>query len=110
MRPEPDDRERIEAQERETPAFTARTLLDDMTGKLVFVRERLWMEVPDGFEGLLHDAEEAVEKLLGPVEAFDLAKARYMQLRSDSQAFRNACSCGMPTPCWPPEGASEVIL
>lgn len=99
-------REQLEMQERETPAFTARTLLDDMVGKLDYVRNQIWMELPEGFEGLLHDAEEAVEKLLIPVEGLELpanVKRLWVNLGSDSKVWDGeGCSCGAPHLEWKP--------
>lgn len=89
--------------ERETAGFAARTTIDDTIGKLMFIRERLFMDVPPELPGHLDDAETAVEEALHLVEGLPEAPSSRQAggLRaSASSCLGEGCSCGMPDWTW----------
>jgi hypothetical protein len=90
--------------DRELGGFDARTLIDDILGKLHWMRDHVFMEVPAELMGLLHDVEEATEKavdvccdLPDPPEQIDLDVA------TASESHCEGCSCGMPAWAWMPK-------
>lgn len=86
--------------ERETAGFAVRTTIDDTIGKLMFIRERLLMEIPDGLHGVLHDVEATVERAVGLVDG--LPDEPDWLPNSGSRCLHEGCSCGMPSWDWAP--------
>lgn len=94
--------------ERETAGFAARTTIDDTIGKLMFIRERLFMDIPLGLHGHILDAEAAVEEALALAETLPEAPQSRdtvwaLGRVSASACLSEGCSCGMPSWDWSPK-------
>lgn len=86
----------------EVDGFQVRTTIDDMIGRLMFIRERLLIEVPDGLEAVLHDSEAHIERAVGLAE--DLPDNEDWDAPSGSPCHWRGCSCGMPSWGFDPPG------
>jgi hypothetical protein len=57
-----------DAVDRESAGFAVRTTIDDVIGKLHYVRGQIFMDVPDGVASGMDDVDELVERIIGLVE------------------------------------------
>lgn len=87
----------------EVPGFHARTVVDDIVGKLYALRNHLKVNLPEDLPGLLDDLEERVEALMEL--AFDPetpatldilpATCSRQGLSTSGSSTLSWCSCGM---------------